>query len=291
MEADRFDPEDPADEALDRLLAQARWERPSVASTQRLRRHWIRLSRRDVMLRIGLTFAAAAAVAIVVGSCALWLRMQREPRTRPPIFLSIHTEPQVTQKPPPPPVVIGKPLTAELKLAMLVADGASRSPRPPLPQASPEPPRLDLSHLLVDVRSPSADRRKAALREMLSRGDAASVAAYLTCLREEPLRDESLAALHALHKPPIDALIAHLDSPLVENRMAAAEALGEVCDAAVASRLAAMVQSNTNRREALAALLSARSAEAADSLAHAGAQNPVVRAQIQALRSELSALY
>jgi hypothetical protein len=52
-----------------------------------------------------------------------------------------------------------------------------------------------------------------------------------------------------------------------------------------------MAASNTNRREALAALLSARTEAAAQSLARAGAESPTVRAQIQALRSERAELY
>jgi hypothetical protein len=291
MEADKFDPEDPADEALDRLLAQARWERPSVASTQRLRRRWVGISRRDVIVRIGWTLAAAAGVAIVAGSCALWLRTQTEPRIRPPIFMSVYTEPQVTQKPPPPVVVVvGKPLTLQLKLAMLVADHP-QPPRAPAEPGDPPPqaaPQRDLTQLLVDSRSPSPQRRRGALCEMLSGGDTASVAAFLTCWRDATLHADAREALHALPARPVDALLAQLDSPLVDNRAAAAEALGEVCDAALASRLALMVASNTNRREALAALLSARTAAAAQSLAQAGAQSATVHAQIQALRSERS---
>lgn len=58
------------DAALDRLLAQARWEEPTAAEEYRLREEWVELRRRR---RIGpmLYVAAAAAIVIVAGMALL----------------------------------------------------------------------------------------------------------------------------------------------------------------------------------------------------------------------------
>jgi hypothetical protein len=297
LEIDPFEPDDASDAALDRLLAQATWAEPSPASTQRLRENWRAIRRRRMSMRIGAAMAVAASLAIVVGSFTYWMSQGARPHTRPPVFLNVipdsptNVKPLVARTAEPAPIV-GQPLTIGQKLALLRSQAPpSRPPNLVKPAPPPAKPVVrDLSHLLADVRSPSADLRRTVLREMLDRSDPQSMNAFLGFLRDPSLRDEALAVLRSAPNPPVDRFVEQLNSPLLANRMAAAQALGEICDADVAGRLAQMVRSGTNRREAIAALLSSSKPIAARSLANASNGNRAVIAQIQAMEAEMSDL-
>jgi hypothetical protein len=184
---------------------------------------------------------------------------------------------------------MGQPLTNDQKLALLAATPQASKPTKPVKPAPPRsaPAIPDLPHLLAEVRNPSLDRRRAALRNMLARTDTASINAFLACVRDSSTHDDAMSALRAAPNPPIDGLVAQLNSPLLANRMTAARALGEICDSDVAERLVQLVQSGTNRREAIAALLSSSTPIAARSLAVASEGNRTIRAQVHAMKSEI----
>jgi hypothetical protein len=232
-------------------------------------------------------------LALVIGSSAYWLRISTAPRIKPPLFLSVVPDPDASrttappQAPKPAPVA-GQPLTIDQKLALLASSPQTAKPTSPSKAAAPRgaPAVADLPHLLAEARNPSADRRRAALRGMLARTDSASMNAFLACLRDSFTHDDAVAALRAASSPPVDGLVAQLNSPLLANRMTAARALGEICDADVAEKLVQMVQTGTNRREAIAALLSSTKPIAARSLALASQGNRAVHAQVQAMKLE-----
>jgi hypothetical protein len=294
-ELDPFSDDDRSDEALDRLLAQAHWEEPSAAATQRLQWQWRGISRRRIYTRIGQVIAAAAGLALVIGSSVFWLRNHTEPQVKPPLFLSVVPDPDVSRRVSAPQIpksapLVGQPLTIDQKLALLSSSPQTAKPPSPAKAAAPRgaPAVADLPHLLAEARNPSADRRRAAMRGMLARTDSASMNAFLACLRDLSTHDDAVAVLRAAPNPPVNSLVAQLNSPLLANRMTAARALGEICDADVAEKLVQMVQTGTNRREAIAALLSSSKPIAARSLAVASNGNRAVHAQIQAMKLEIS---
>jgi len=100
----------------------------------------------------------------------------------------------------------------------------------------------------------------------------------------------ALTALHAAPTPPTDLLIARLNSPLVDQRFAAAKALGSVCHSETLDALKQMVARDVHRREALAALLSCPNPSADEYLAKLKTQ-PAIRAQLMAVEDEMKSLF
>ena len=244
---------DASDAMLDELLAQARWPEPDSQSESRLRMRcgMIRPTRTPVY-RIAM--AVAAMIAIVVG---IW-------------FVETHPKSQLTVAPPAP-ASVASPVTVE-KYAPLVrplgpverlvliedkqrnAQRAKASPQTVKPDPLASLRRLDNSALVrVASATNDAERRDDAIRLLLERNDLQS---FLYFVLRPNTRAEALAVLHEMPDPPTSQLLAELNHRQVDYRLAAAKALGGLCDQKIDRTLLLMVATNNHRREAIAALLS-----------------------------------
>lgn len=276
---DQFDPNDPAEQALDRLLQQARWHEPSPQQKQRVRDGWLALSHRRRIMPPLWTAAAAAVVLVVGGAATIVLRQSPVVQPHSEKFFAI-----VTDEPKPADLV--RPATAYEKLALISATRTpSRQAATPIPLQT-QPPVPSIAQLQLQVRNPASPIRGTAIHAMLKRNDHAGMNAYLNCLNDPSLQDQAMAVLVGMSDPPREALLNELNNPIVANRQAAAQALGAICNAELVERLGEMVESNINRREALAALLAAKNASAMAMLDDVARRHAAVKSQIQALKSE-----
>jgi hypothetical protein len=290
-----------SDDRLDELLAEARWPEPTPESTDRLRRQWTTL-RGPRPLRY--TWAAAAAVLIVIGSAAwLHLRPQRVEITAP---LAVATaEINVEATPTTPIRIASRDATLHERLALLSTSPPPQPrPAPPRPaQPRPAPQKVvtaeaphahqeSVSTLVTTARTAKSNEARAeALRALLARGDEQGTEAFLSLVLDPATRNSAMAALHDAPEPAAAALLAALDHNRVDYRLAAAKSLGSMCDhGGVGARLQQMVRDNDNRREALAALASCHGKPAADFL-RAARFRPVIESELRAVQSELAGIF
>jgi hypothetical protein len=103
-------------------------------------------------------------------------------------------------------------------------------------------------------------------------------------------REATLQELKSMPHPPLDRLIEHLGNGRVDRRLAAAKALGEVCDPQLVARLRWMVQRNVHRREALAALLQCHQPQAGEFLL-AARGNRVIDAEIRSVQMQMKQFF
>ena len=146
--------------------------------------------------------------------------------------------------------------------------------------------------VLALARAAHPDARREAIAQLLTLNEEQAVSAFLAMVLDDARREDALAALHAAPKPPIERFIANLDHPQVDRRFAAAKALGSMCDRTdVGQILRRMVNQNDRRREALAALLSCRSDEAAKFINAARARTSSIDAEVRAVQTELQRIF
>ena len=351
-------PDDANEQALDDLLATARWPEPSADSEQRLRDAWQAISRREARGRRRFRYIAGCGIAAAVAVAAVLLPHRTPPRDpRDPgdsgrqtiSQLPIPLAPARSNQPPSVPwrpatawelalvqprratatrparaAVVARPdsLIARVDAALDVIAAGSRSDvatvaaeltkdfapdrieqrLTPAVVGRPGPRRTAALRLLARVATPRsapllaslagnpADRpdavaglvrvgdvptlaalansasdegeRRRLLAALLRRDPARSVAAYLAFLADPTTAPAALAALDDVPAPPVEVLFAALNDPRRGTRLAAARALGRIDGPFVTARLAAMVRTNVNRREALAALASSDGPEA-----------------------------
>ncbi len=259
---------DASDAMLDELLAQARWPEPDSQSESRLRMRcgMIRPTRTPVY-RIAI--AVAAMIAIVVG---IWF-VETRPRSR--IAVAPPAPPSVA-----PPVTVEKyaprvrPLGPVERL-VLIEDKLRNAQRAKASSQTVKPDplawlrRLDNAALVrVASATNDAERRDNAIRLLLERNDLQS---FLYFVLRPNTRNEALAVLHEMPNPPTSQLLAELNHRQVDYRLAAAKALGGLCDQKIDRTLLLMVATNNHRREAIAALLSCSDPHAKQLLSQAQA--------------------
>jgi hypothetical protein len=141
---------------------------------------------------------------------------------------------------------------------------------------------------LVTVE-PDAELRRDLLRTLLARRTEESIKLYLDFVNEPRFRPDALLAAATMTDPPVDLLLAFLESPQKSLRLSAAQALGRLPDAEIAQRLSESVFHGVGRQEALVALLLSPSAQAAGFLNQAR-QNLYLVASVQAAEQQLHAL-
>ena len=110
---------------------------------------------------------------------------------------------------------------------------------------------------------PDGQHRRQLLATLIERERPGATVAYLRRVVDPKTADSALDALSDVKSPPVDALFQHLGHPETAVRLAAAKALGRINGPVVARRLADLVERDTHRREALAALMYSRGNEAA----------------------------
>ncbi len=158
--------------------------------------------------------------------------------------------------------------------------------------AMPGVARLGGADALVALaRASQPVPRREAMSHLLTLDTQPAVSKFLAMVLNAATRDDALASLHDCTAPPVERLIAALDEPRVDNRFAAAKALGALCDRTeVGEALRRMVSTNRNRREALAALLSCPSREATTFINTARARASV-DAEVRAVQTELQRMF
>ncbi len=146
---------------------------------------------------------------------------------------------------------------------------------------------------LVDDRSlarlaaaePDAALRRELLQTLAARDSRAAAGLYLEFVRDERSGSEALKAIVDSQRAAVDQLFAYLESPQPAVRLSAARALAALTDPAVIERLAQSLD-GIGRREAIVALLSSPSAEAARYVDQAR-QNLYLVATVRAAEQQL----
>lgn len=151
----------------------------------------------------------------------------------------------------PSPELSEMPAKTDVKYLMVTGAVADR------PQTVPSRP-ADLFERLAMLQSaamPAAPSDEPAQGSSESHGALPSQAdAILAKLEDEAQRKTAISSLQVMPNPPIDALLAKLESPNVEQRFAAAQALSAIDTPQVIAALSELAKDERTRREALAAL-------------------------------------
>ncbi|HTU24149.1 MAG TPA: hypothetical protein VMF30_02050 [Pirellulales bacterium] len=98
---------------------------------------------------------------------------------------------------------------------------------------------------------------------LLERRTMESIGLFLELVSSLRFRGDALTTASAMADPPVDVLIAFLQHPEQRMRLAAAEALGSLPQADIASRLGESVHRGVGRQEAIMALLLSPEAQSA----------------------------
>jgi hypothetical protein len=318
-------PSSDLDGALDQLLSEARWPELSTEATARLRQTLITTPR---PLRIPWqTASVAAGVALVIGAGAWFLRT-RPVTTRSTQLATAVTNitPAVWQVPVRPATSFERlMLMASTKPARRpLVTTPSRSLQPVVAAAPVASNRLPASadalrtsiqrslasrevvdgSLVDDFAALAGTSDLPILRQLLSqpaieaavysrllaRDDKQSIDLILSLILDSSTRNGALGALRTAQRPPVDRLLAQLNAPLVDRRLAAARALGSLCHGSTLDLLKQMIARDDHRREALAALISCESPSAGEYLS-ALREQPLMRAQLSAVQTEMKSLF
>lgn len=145
----------------------------------------------------------------------------------------------------------------------------------------------DLARLATVELDP--ELRRSLLSTLLARRTEESVGLYLGFVNDQNFRTDALAAVATTTDPPVDLLLAFLESSQKSWRLAAAQTLGRLPDPEIAERLSESVFRGVGRQEALIALLLSSNAQAVGFLNQAR-QNLYLVATVQAAEQQLRSL-
>ncbi|HEX4795277.1 MAG TPA: hypothetical protein VH370_15890 [Humisphaera sp.] len=139
---------------------------------------------------------------------------------------------------------------------------------------------------LLPAARDDAERRQL-IAAALQRDPAAAMGDYLRLVEDPRTRAVALDALDQMNHPPVQQLIAALNTSRVTDRLSAARALGHIDGPYTTAQLVSRIQNNVNRREALAALLLSRGNQARIAVAEAR-QNSALAPILAAVQSEFT---
>jgi len=263
------------DDLLDHLLAQAKWPEPTPQSVDRLRRLYFRTRGSD-RVRALLPIAAAAIIVITISA---WVWMSSPHRKKQIAVTSPSSVPIV------PAVQSRSPTSFEQAILYSIPKQPRKSGHTTKPSTQPSlQPPTTLAQLAR--QAPSGKGRQNLLSSLLRHRTANAVSLYLQFVESPQTRSDALAALDDVPEPVIAEMFNCLDDSRISTRMAAARALGRIDGPVITARLAAMVEQNQNRREALAALISSDGPDAMHFVARAR-HNLTLNSTIQVLQLEL----
>ena len=265
---------------LDALLGQARWPEPAAEASRRVRAAWDAISPARPRRRLWIGYAAAACIALAGAAALVHWRGNRQPA---PVVVKV-VPPVRESEPPAPRVYPSRPPNPWELAAMRQADRGQSvrpTPEPPKPQVTVEP-------LPPPGPVPPADSegRQQWLARALSDG---RVGAYLKYVRDPATRSDALAAAEDVSHPPLNQLLAALDDPHEDVRLAAARVLGRIDGPVTTAALVRRVNDPAVRREVLAALMFSAGPEAASFLRAARGDSRLA-AQVQSLELQRSTL-
>jgi hypothetical protein len=317
----------PADDDLERLLAEAKWpelESPELAETvDRLSHAWHELRRAEpprrkrAAARWAWVSIGSLAAAVIIATSVLVLRglPSAKQHEQAALLTNLGT---------------GRPATTRDQLrsrpsrsehsgsarqdgSIAVAEDAVKlSPQPAEPLVR-EPNTYERVLLLAQARAraertaiksavvtmatrglvPGVEAQSTSPAEMpldqhLASGSPLAVARFLALVAEPSQREAALAALKRTKNPPIDSIAVFLDDPRRTVRLAAAHALSTLDDPQAVEQLGQSV-GGIGRQEALMALLASRSPLASD-LVDAARQNLYLMASVRAAEQQLLTL-
>jgi hypothetical protein len=206
--------------------------------------------------------ALAALIAIVGG---IWAIVSLNHRTVPQIlvdqngFSPTSEQTKVVVLPKAKSAALVRALNPAERLVLIADKEATKKQAAQAKRKTPVDPlaslrRLDNASLTrLATATKDAMRRRDAISLILQRNDLQS---FLYFVLRPSTCDDALAVLHAMPNPPTQELLAELDHQQVDYRLAAAKALGGICNHQIDQTLMKMVATNNHRREAIAALLS-----------------------------------
>lgn len=266
------------DDALDRLLAQARWPEPELRRVERLQAYW----RRD--RRVGLTrgprfavLALAAGLLLATGAaCWRWAMLpaalDQGANDGAPLLASPRANDfDPAAKDSPRPVPAHNPIEsatdeqpgwvrAPSRYEQVVLNSAaSRSRSRHARNSAPTQPAAT-DRVGPASSEPDADAQRRLWADTLRRADPESISTYLAAIERGDRA--ALAAAAEVEHPPLDVLFDCLEAPLVQRRLAAALALGRIERAEVSWGLGQCLQRGVSRQEALVGLLARKDAGA-----------------------------
>jgi hypothetical protein len=268
---------------LDALLKQARWPAASRESTRRLEEVWGRKWNGEPR-RLGWIWPVAAAATIAIGIGSAIVLVLNPPRMAPGI---------VSVNPTPSPAAKarweeerekvlaaarvrelsqGRPMT--MRERMMVGDMRPQKQVATTQMVKVEPlPMQRDPQLLVSLARQEKDLKKQRelIAELLRSESNAAVALYLELVADSRTRRVALDALDDVKEPPVEGLIGELWNWRVAVRFAAARALGRIDGPETTRELVRLIERNTQKREALAALMYSGGPDAAEFMA--GARN------------------
>jgi hypothetical protein len=261
---DAFD--DASDAALNRLLAQARWSDADAVTQQQLRSQWNRIAwRHRIAPAIWCVAGAVAAVMVVaIGMIGISLR-SRLMRIEPVVIVSGEPVKYLSVEAPAPPSsssVASRPANLLERMALLQS-----APTSAAQPASAVAETVASSHAVgIDAAQPVDDTTR------------------LAELPERVIVDAAASGHADILTPAVYQLLATLQSPSLDERFAAAQALAAMKDDQVVQELRMLASVENTRREALAALSWTDTAVAAQTLSEMHL-SPTIAAQLRADRS------
>jgi hypothetical protein len=263
----RIEDQKPENDPLDALLAKARWPQASAESMRRLEESWKdQWSARPLRANWLWPMATAAAILVGLGSVAVLVLLP--PNTTPIVQGPILINPY-PKNPIQPVMIESRPPTMRERL--IVGD---MRPEKPLATVAPamkqeSAPRDPQTLVSLISNEQGVRQQRDLMAELLRCNNRFAVGLYLQLVVDPRHRAVALDALADIKEPPVQELIDELGNPRVSVRFAAARALGRIDGPVTTEQLVALVKRNTQRREALAALLYSDGVDASAFLADA----------------------
>lgn len=267
------------DDALDRLLAQARWPEPELTRVERLRAYWRRLGQKAGLTsgpRFALVALAAGLLLATGAACWRWAMLpaalDQGANVGAPLLASLHLndfDPAASDHPQPAPANDTIESAAEVQPVWVRApsryeqvvlnSAASRSSSRQARNSAPTAP-VATDRVAPASPEPGAVAQQRLWAETLRRADPEAMSNYLAAIERGDRA--ALAAVAEVENPPLDVLFHCLEGPVVQRRLAAALALGRIERAEVTWGLGQCVQRGVSRQEALVGLLARKDAGA-----------------------------
>jgi HEAT repeat protein len=194
------------------------------------------------------------------------------------------------------PKVTPKPVMAEsrpptLRERLLVGDMRPSKEKPTTAPAaiSPPPPRDAQTLAALALEETEPRRQRQIVAELIQSSDPSALGLYLQLVVDRSRRDVALDALADVKDPPVQALIEELSNSRVAIRFAAARVLGRIDGPVTTEQLVYLIQRNTQRREALAALLYSGGPDASAFLSNAR-NVPALAGTVRAVEIQLKSV-
>src|SRR4051812_38317809 len=249
---------------LEALLQQARWPAASSESRRRLEELWEQKWKGE-RRSLGWIWPVAAAASILIGIGSFIVLVLNPPRWTPGV-VSIEPGPAPVAVVMKVPLLEGRPMTMRERL--LVGDMKPKKVVPTTQKTIVAPPPAlsrdpqELAGMAREEKDPKKQRK--VIGELLRSQSDRAAALYLELVVDARTRRVALDALDDVKEPPVGALINELGNHRVSVRFAAARALGRIDGPATTFELVKLVERNTRRREALAALMYSGGEDAAE---------------------------